>query len=334
MKLIMGLALFLAVVIVGVWLKARANEARSEAAFPPEGQFLEVVGHRVHAVVMGDGPDVVLIHGSSGTTRDMTFRLAPALASRYRVIVFDRPGLGYSDAADPSGTSIVQQADILAGAAQQLGADAPIVVGHSYGGAVALAWAVHHPDKLSGLVALSAASHPWDTGLTTYYKILSHPVLSRIVIPLISAFVNDEIVKRQLAAVFVPQPVPEGYAAHFGPELTTRRSPMRANAMQRRNLLAEIEALSPRYSEIDVPVEIVHSADDFAVGLSIHSIPLQEAVEGAELTVLEGKGHMIQHTALDDVIAAIDRAADRSVGGAVDGDKYGGPDTTSDSTGR
>jgi pimeloyl-ACP methyl ester carboxylesterase len=47
-------------------------------------------------------------------------------------------------------------------------------VGHSYGGAVALAWAVHHPMRLSALVPLAAPSHPWDTGLDPYYRV-SHP---------------------------------------------------------------------------------------------------------------------------------------------------------------
>ncbi|MEO0750763.1 MAG: alpha/beta hydrolase [Pseudomonadota bacterium] len=313
---VLSLALFWAFVL---W-RANVSEARAEAAYPPEGQFLEVQGHKVHAVVVGpetgDVPDLVLIHGSSGMTRDMTFQLAPALADRYRLFIFDRPGLGYSDPVSPNGATITQQAAILSDAARQLGAVKPIVAGHSYGGAVALAWAVHHPDNISALVPLSAASHPWDTGLTTYYKILSHPVLSRIVIPLISAFVGEEILERELAGVFEPNAVPEGYSDHFGPEMTLRRSAMRANALQRRNLLEEIEALSPRYDEIEVPVEILHGNLDWAVGLDIHSRPLAKAVPDAQLEVLEGQGHMIQHTAPGAVVDAIDRAAARAAASA------------------
>lgn len=310
------LLLFLGVALAIFWAvtlwRAGQTEARAEAAFPPEGQFLEVDGHKVHAVVMGSGPDLVLIHGSSGSTRDMTFHLAPILAERYRVFVFDRPGLGYSDPVSPDGSSITDQAATLVAAARELGAEKPLVAGHSYGGAVALAWAVHHPDDISGLVALSAASHPWDTGLTTYYKILSHPVLGRIVIPLIAAYVSDDIVQRELISVFEPESPPDGYSAHFGPEMTLRRAQTRSNALQRRNLLEEIEALSPRYPEIDVPVEILHGDADWAVGLHIHSIPLRDAVDEAHLEILEGQGHMIQHTAPEAVIDAIDRAAKRA----------------------
>ena len=127
--------------------------------------MLDVDGTSVHAVVIGDGPDVVLIHGSSGSTRDMTFALAPALAQNYRVIVLDRPGLGWTTRLNSDGASITEQAALLSAAAAQLGANSPIVVGQSYGGAVALAWAVNHPDQLSALVTLAAASHPWNTPL-------------------------------------------------------------------------------------------------------------------------------------------------------------------------
>jgi pimeloyl-ACP methyl ester carboxylesterase len=316
MKLVLGLTIVVALAILGVWLKARANEARAEDLYPPEGRLLDVNGHTVHAVLLGtentNAPDVVLIHGSSGNTRDMTHALAPELAKRYRVIVFDRPGLGYSDPLSLTGATLTEQAQILSDAARQLGSEKPLVVGHSYGGAVALAWAVHHPDQVSGVVALSAASHPWDTGLSTYYKILSHPVLGRIVIPLITAFVPDTRVAKELDAVFEPDQVPTGYMDHFGPRLSMSRASMRANALQRANLLNEIETLVPRYPEIGVPLEILHGTADTNVGLHIHSVPLSEAVEGANLVPLEGLGHMIQHAAPQTVIDAVDRAAQRA----------------------
>ncbi len=306
------LGLFLAGIVLLVWVKARTHEARAEEAFPPEGQIVTVEGHQVHAVVMGEGPDLVLIHGSSGNTRDMTFSLAPALAKTFRVIVIDRPGLGYTERINRTGASIGQQAGLFSAAASQLGAERPIVLGHSYGGAVALAWAVDYPDRLSGLVALSAASHPWDTGLSTYYKVLSHPILGRLAIPLITAFVPDERVAREVAQVFAPDPIPAGYLDHFGPGLTLRRASLRANALQRSGLLGEIEALAPRYGEIDVPTEILHGTADTTVGLSIHSEPLARAIPGARLTRLEGAGHMIQHSEEDAVISAVTRVAQRA----------------------
>jgi pimeloyl-ACP methyl ester carboxylesterase len=292
--------------------RARAHEARAEAAFPPEGQIITVNGHPVHAVVMGTGPDLVLIHGASGNTRDMTFDLAPRLAQDYRVIVLDRPGLGYTPRINRTGATITQQAALLQEAAAQLGADRPIVLGHSYGGAVALAWAVTRPDHTSALVDVAGAAKPWDTGLSTYYRVFSHPVLGPLVIPLLTAFVPDSRVEEAVQEIFMPQEPPAGYMDHIGAGLTLRRHSLRANALQRANLLSEIEALHPRYAEITVPVEIVHGTADTTVGVSIHSEPLAAQIKDAHLTVLDGIGHMPHHSAPEAVIAAIHRAATRA----------------------
>jgi pimeloyl-ACP methyl ester carboxylesterase len=292
--------------------RARAHEARAEAAFPPEGQIITVNGHPVHAVVMGTGPDLVLIHGASGNTRDMTFDLAPRLAQDYRVIVLDRPGLGYTPRINRTGATITQQAALLQEAAAQLGADRPIVLGHSYGGAVALAWAVTRPDHIAALVDVAGAAKPWDTGLSTYYRVFSHPVLGPLVIPLLTAFVPDSRVEEAVQEIFMPQEPPAGYMDHIGAGLTLRRHSLRANALQRANLLSEIEALHPRYAEITVPVEIVHGTADTTVGVSIHSEPLAAQIKDAHLTVLDGIGHMPHHSAPEAVIAAIHRAATRA----------------------
>lgn len=312
----MKVLFWLVVVLVGLtaatlW-KAARHERVAETTWPPEGSFLTVGGHRVHYVVQGEGPDLVLIHGASGNTRDFTFAMAGRLAARYRVIVFDRPGLGYTDRIDPEGASLKMQAGLLAEAAAALGARRPVVFGHSYGGAVALAWAIHRPDALSALVVSASVSNPWDTGLGLYYSVLSHPLGQRFVIPLITAWVPDRVVDQQIDAVFVPQGAPDGYHRHIGAGLTLRRVSMRANALHRRNLLADIEAQSRRYGEIGVPVEILHGDADATVPLSVHSEPLSRQIPGSNLTVLPGVGHMPHHAAPGAIDAAIDRAAARA----------------------
>lgn len=94
--------------------------------------------------------------------------------------------------------------------------------------------------------------------------------------------------------------------------MTLRRHSLRANALQRANLLAEIEALHPRYGEIKVPVEIVHGDADTTVGVNIHSVPLARQISGANLVILPGVGHMPHHLAGTEVVAAIHRAATRA----------------------
>ncbi|MFB9150521.1 alpha/beta fold hydrolase [Roseovarius ramblicola] len=313
MKLTLLLLTAAALAALTLW-KARVHEARAEAEWPPQGQFVTVEGTRVHAVVMGpgDAPDLVLIHGASGNTRDMTFDLAPALAGAFRVIVFDRPGLGHGERIGRGGATITQQAALLQQAAAKLGADRPVVLGHSYGGAVALAWAVTRPDALSALVSVAGAAKPWDSALPPLYKVLSHPVLGPLAAPVLTAWVPDSYVETAVSEIFAPQDPPEGYLSHVGTGLTLRRETLRENARQRAGLLAQIEALHTRYAEIEVPAEIVHGTADTTVGLSIHARPLAAEVPGATLTSLDGIGHMPHHAAMTAVIAAIHRAATRA----------------------
>ena len=311
-NLLISLAILLLAFVAFVLWKARRHEVRAEASHPPEGQFLDVDGHRVHVVVMGSGPDLVLIHGASGSTRDMTFELAQHLEDRYRLLIFDRPGLGYTDRINRSGATITQQAELLSKAAALLGAERPIVAGQSYGGAVALAWAAHYPDRLSALVPIAAVASIWATPLDAYYRTVSHRWLGPLAIPLLTAFVSDAYVDKVMATVFEPQPEPKGYGAYFGPGLTLRRKTLRANGLQRRNLLEEIRALHPCYGDIAVPTEILHGDEDTTVPAWNHAERLVTRIPDARLTLLPGIGHMPQHVAAPDVAAAIDRAAKRA----------------------
>ena len=294
-----------------IW-KARRHEARAEASHPPEGEFLSVNGHLIHVIVRGQGPDLVLIHGASGSTRDMTFEMVKHLEDRYRLLIFDRPGLGYSDRVSNSGATLVQQAEILSEAAAQLDAHRPIVMGQSYGGGVALAWAVHFPDRLAALVPVAAVCSIWASPLDRLYRIMSHRFLGPIAIPLLTAFVSDSYVDKVMASIFTPQDEPKGFGAYFGPGLTLRRKTLRANALQRANLLDEIHTLYPQYAKISVPTEIVHGDEDITVPAWNHAERLATRVPGANLTLLPGVGHMPQHVAPRDVTAAIDRAAARA----------------------
>ncbi|KAJ56739.1 alpha/beta hydrolase [Actibacterium mucosum KCTC 23349] len=302
----------LAAVLVGVtqW-RAQSREAAAEAAYPPIGKIYQVDGVDMHVVVAGDGPDLVLIHGSMGSVRDFTFGLMPELAKSYRVFAVDRPGLGYSGVA-PNGQTLAVQSRLIAQAAAAAGARNPLVLGQSYGGAVALNWAVSQPEPLSGLVLVSAPSHPWDTGLGRFYTVTSHPLGQAIVVPLITGFVRPGTVADAVENAFKPQLAPEGYAEHFGPQMSLRRSSLRANARQRAALLSEVVAMGPSYPSINLPVEIIHGLADTVVSPDIHARAMAEEIPGAVFTALPGIGHMPHHTAIPDTIDAVHRAATRA----------------------
>ncbi len=318
MRLATNLAAAAAVVAlagVAVNWRAGAREAAAEAAFPPTGQIIEVAGARIHAQVMGSGPDLVLLHGAGGSLRDFTFDLAGRLAERYRVIAFDRPGHGHSAgpvAGSETYDSLAAQATLLQAAAAELGVERPLVLGHSFGGAVALAWALAAPERTAGLVILGGAAMPWPGKVDVQYRINASPPGSAIVVPLLAGLAPDALSENVISYVFSPQPVPQGYTAHFGPDLSLRRTALRANARQVYGLKPQLIAMVPRYGSLERPVEIVHGDADPILGVDLHARGLAAELPNAALTVLPGIGHMPHHADPDAAIAAVDRAAARA----------------------
>ena len=69
----------------------------AERRNPPQGQFLEIDGVRLHYVERGKGEPLVLLHGNGSMIQDFeSSGLLDKAAKKYRVIVFDRPGYGHS----------------------------------------------------------------------------------------------------------------------------------------------------------------------------------------------------------------------------------------------
>lgn len=299
--------------------QADLREAAAESRYPPTGRMIEVQGRTIHAHIEGSGPDLILLHGASGNTRDFTFSFIDRLKDDYRVIAFDRPGLGWSERAsdrygpwNPRAESPMEQARLLQAAADELGVKRPLVLGHSYGGAVALAWGLARPDETAGLIVVSGASNPWPGGLGPLYRVIGSSWGGALIAPLITAWSPYDRLEDALTGIFAPDPVPPGYARHIGAGLTLRRDSFRANARQVNTLRPHLVEMSKRYPTLPMPVEIVHGTADDTVPLDVHSEPLARQIPGANLTRLDGVGHMPHHAAPDAVEAAIDRAASRA----------------------
>jgi pimeloyl-ACP methyl ester carboxylesterase len=290
--------------------RVKAREARAERDYPALGRLIEVEGCRIHAVTEGTGPDLVLLHGASGNLREFTWRLMDRLTPRFRVTTFDRPGLGWSDAI-ANGADPRAQARVLRRAARRIGIEAPLVLGQSYGGAVALAWALDAPET-AGLILVAGAAMPWSGPLGAWYRLTANPLANRALIPLVTAFASRRRVIRTIAEVFAPDPVPAGYAEASGAALALRRATMRENAAQVNGLLPHLRAMAPLYPRLALPIEIVHGSADTIVPLATHSEPLLKAVPSARLSRLDGAGHMPHHSHPEAVLAAIHRAAARA----------------------
>ncbi len=283
----------------------------AHAETPPEGAFVDLPQGRIHAIVRGQGPDLVMIHGANGNARDFSFDLIDRMAGEFRVIAFDRPGFGFSD--DFGGVeSPIDQADILRAAAHRLDVENPIVLGHSYGGAVALAWALRAPDDVAGLTLLAPVTHPWPGDLGLWYRITASPLGRYLILPTIAALAPRSAVQNTLANVFAPDPVPDGYLDHLGFNLTMRRGQLSLNAQQVNSLIDYVDAMHTGYPALTMPIEIVHGTADKTVYIGIHSERMVQEVESANLTTLDNVGHMPHHAHPDIVAEAIRRTRDRA----------------------
>lgn len=298
--------------------RADIREAQIEARNFPEGQFVKVDGRDVHVVVKGSGPDLVLIHGAGGSTRDFTFAFADLLSDRFRVLVFDRPGHGWTQQIDPaherawtSGSDSPRvQARHLAEAAAQLGAEKPLVLGHSYGGAVAMAWALEA--EAAGLVILAGPTMPWPGSIDWQYRLLGSDIGGALVAPLAPAFISQDYVDTTLVGVFKPDPVPDDYTNRAAAMMAIRTSTLRANHRQVNALRSHVVEMSQHYDTLELPIEVLHGTADKTVYAEVHAEPMAALVSDASVTLLDGVGHMPQHIVPDQIVTAIERLATRA----------------------
>lgn len=321
---ILGLAAAAGAAVTAYRADAKSKEA--ETRFPPLGKFVEVAGARIHYTQDGTGPDVVLLHGAGGNLREFTFDLAGRLSESFRVTTFDRPGMGYSDdvpgldngTLSTQGASPAEQARLLRRASAELGLRAPIVGGHSFGGVVAMAWALaaldqpDAPENAGAVVSLAGVSMPWPGELGWYYRVNGTAFGGALTIPFISAFASEERINTAIDAIFAPQAVPEGYAAYVGGHLTLRPDQFRANVRQVNTLRPHVVEMAKRYPDLRLPIEILHGDLDTTVPIHVHPEELIKIVESARLTTLPGVGHMPHHADPEATVAAFERAATRA----------------------
>ena len=289
---------------------------RQRAAAPPPApgarERVMVEGVPIAFRRMGRGPAVVLLHGATGNLNDMTFRLAPALAARHTVYAFDRPGHGESGWPLRGGDSLAVQARLLRGALERAGVSRAFLIGHSYGGAVALSWALDTPRAVAGLLLLAAPSHEWSGGTGVTNALLDAPAVGPLLARSLRHVLPAGILARAASRAFAPQAAPAGYLAHLNPALVLAADSLRRNARQLATLRRWLEPMVRRYPDLVPPLEIVHGEADPTVSLEAHSARLAAAVPGARLTRLSGVGHMPHQVALPEVLAALTRLRARA----------------------
>jgi pimeloyl-ACP methyl ester carboxylesterase len=289
----------------------RRQAQNAERVYPPIGRFLDVDGVRLHYIERGQGEPLVLIHGNGTMIQDFTVSgLVDRLASRYRVIVIDRPGYGYSTRPRAVWTPHAH-ARLFRNALAQLGVERATVVGHSWGTLVAVALALEFPSLVRSLVLASGYYYPTLRADVFLLSPPAIPVLGDAMRYTISPPIAQAMLPRMIKRMFEPAAVPARFDRLFPKELMIRPSQLRAAAEDAALMTPSAIKLQHHYRELAMPVTIITGADDQIADVGRQSARLHRELPDSAFIALPGLGHMVHHLAPETVASAIDRAAQR-----------------------
>ena len=290
-----------------------ARAKRAERRNPPVGRILEVDGIRVHVHITGEGPPLVLLNGNGTMVQDWLISgLVDALRRDWRVICIDRPGYGYTGRPRTRLWTAPAQADLIRKTLRRLGIERPVVLGHSWGTMAALALALDHPEAVRGLVLLSGYYFPTKRLDVWAFAPPAIPILGDVMRYTVSPPLARMLAPRMIAKMFEPLPVPRRFTARFPLDLALRPWQIRASAEDSAFMVPGAAALVKRYRELDLPVEILSGTEDRVVTPERQAVRLRDRIEGAELTLVPGVGHMLHYFAHDEIARAAARVAERS----------------------
>jgi pimeloyl-ACP methyl ester carboxylesterase len=277
-----------------------SNEPEWKAA----ERIVTVENLRVHYIESGTGRAVVMIHGNAGGVEDFEFGAVQLLSREYRVLAIDRPGHGRSERPAGKTATVEYQARLLHRTLSDLGIAQPVLVGHSWGAALALAYVLKYPQEVSGMVLLSPAAYPDDGGNLLLRTTTRIPVVSDLALLLGRSIMGRRILKRVLTRAFYPQGVPDNYFKLASSSWLGKRK-LKAYVEDESALKESLREMSKRYSEISIPVVIVTGDSDEIVSPKENAFRLQAAIHQSRLIELKHTGHEIPQTRPESICAAL-----------------------------
>jgi len=302
---------FLAMLGGGLMLFAVFIRRRVEAAVPPIGRFVQVGDTRLHIVERGSGPTVVLVHGLGAQLRNFNYALVERLAVNFRVVCLDRPGCGYSTRPPTMSASLSGQADTIAKLLTELRLEKPIVVGHSYGGTLALALALNHPESV-GSLALIAPLTQLQTEVPPAFRdfVIRSAWLRKLIAWTIATPMGIAASSKILDEVFSPDAAPADFATAAGGLLALRPGHFIAASADLVNVSDDLPAMVQRYPSIRVPVGILFGRHDEILNYQDHGTAMQFLIKGSTVSLVDG-GHMLPIVAPDETARWITEFAQR-----------------------
>lgn len=264
---------------------------------PEIGRNVSVAGVATNYIAAGSGEPLILIHGSGpGVTAYANWRgVIPDLAEDFACFAPDTLGFGYTDfPSDIRAFSMSRWVSHLVGFMDALGIARAHFIGNSYGGALTLALAVRHPERVGKIVLMGAAGLPFPIteGLE---KVWGYQPSLEAMRDLMTTFafdpslVKDEIVRSRYEASIRPG-AQEAFSSLF--------------PAPRQRWLAELATAEEDLKALPHPTLIVHGREDVIVPVA-QSVRFSELIPDSELHVFGNCGHWTQIEKRDRFVALV-----------------------------
>lgn len=264
---------------------------------PEIGLNVDVDGIATNYIAAGQGEPLILIHGSGpGVTAYANWRgVIPDLAEHFAVYAPDTLGFGYTDfPSDINGFSMDRWVAHLIGFMDALGIARAHFIGNSYGGALTVALAIRHPDRVGRFVLMGAAGLPFPLtdGLAKVWGYQPSVEAMRDLMRTFAydpALVKEEIVRSRYEASIRPG-AQEAFSSLF-PE-------------PRQRWLDELAADEDDLRKLPHRALILHGRDDVIVPLA-QSVRFNELIQDSDLYVFGQCGHWTQIEKRDKFVALV-----------------------------
>ncbi len=256
---------------------------------PEYSWFTRVNGVRIHYQEAGDekAPPIILIHGFISSNLIWSHVLQPLAQAGFRAIAPDLPGYGYSDKPADAQYTIADQARAVVGLMDRLGIRRAVIVGASYGGAVAATMALDYPARVEKLVLVGAVTND-DPKKKFLLRVSCLPVIGDVTTPL---FLGSRwILRKRMEDMYrrIGRPINEKMVAsrhHLLATANTHRAMIRT---ARRWSATRIEREAPLISQ---PTMLVWGDQDDHIPLD-NAFRLRDAMPNAKLVVFRNCGHL------------------------------------------
>jgi pimeloyl-ACP methyl ester carboxylesterase len=240
----------------------------------------------------GKGSPVLLIHGF-GTSTYTWRHIAPELALNHRVIAVDLKGFGQSDKPFDTRYSVSDQAELLAQFIEDHGLRDLTVVGHSFGGGVALRLVLDHDQRLEGrikkLVLLDSIAYPQH--IPVFFRLLDMPIVSHLGVSMVPPIVQTRVALR--IAYFDDNKIDPEEVETYAAPLRTAAGKHAIIYSAREIVPQDLEAVAESYKSITLPTLILWCDHDRIVPLEV-GLKLRRTLPNSSLRLVQECGHMPQ----------------------------------------